>query len=64
MLTPTPGFTFEVREKRITFYFFDNFKLLLPVEAGKHNVSGLEAKPLSSSHDRGFCIEPVKCKLR
>lgn len=54
MSAPSPGFTFEVREKRITFYFFDNFKVLFPVEAGEHEVSGLESQSLASSHDRVF----------
>lgn len=54
MPTPAPGFTFEMRKKRITFYFFDNFKVLLTVEAGEHEVSGLESQSLAPSHDKVF----------
>jgi hypothetical protein len=40
-----------MRKKRITNYFFNNFKLLLPMEASIYNVSGLEAKSVASEHD-------------
>lgn len=59
MLAPAPGLTFEVRKKRIAFYFFNNLKFLFPVEAGKHEVAGLELESLTPAHDRVFAWNPL-----